>query len=61
MRHLLDLGVSRHWAFVAANSRKGGWFMTNTNTVKQALSEARLIKWGVLDMVGYYQYVHVNC
>ena len=35
--------------------------MTNTNTVKQALSEARLIKWGVLDMVGYYQYVHVNC
>ena len=25
------------------------------------LSEARLIKWGVLDMVGYYQYVHVNC
>ena len=61
MRHLLDLGVPRHWAFVAANSRKGDWFMTNTNTVKQAMSEERLIKWGVFDMVGYYRNVHVNC
>lgn len=61
MRNLLKLGVSEDLACMAANSRRGYWFVTHTVAVNIALTKERLIRNGFYDLSIAYQSVHVNC
>ena len=60
LRNLKKLGIPEYFAQMAANSRKAYWFMSNTTTVKRALSKERLINSGFYDLATAYQSVHVN-
>ncbi len=60
MKNLLKLGVSKDLAFIAANSRRGYWFVTHTVAVNIALTKERLIHSGFYDLANAYQSVHVN-
>ena len=59
-RNLLKLGIPEKYAHMAANSRKGAWFTSNTTTVKRALTKERLIRMGHYDLSLAYQSVHVK-
>ena len=59
-RNLVKLGIPKYFAHMAANSRKGYWRISNTTTVKRALSKERLINSGFYDLATAYQSVHVN-
>ncbi|MCD8363856.1 MAG: hypothetical protein LUC98_13030 [Lachnospiraceae bacterium] len=56
----MKMGVSKHYAFMAANSRRGHWFNSNLTTVKRAMTKERLIRGGFYDLAIAYQSVHVN-
>lgn len=60
-RNLRKLGVAEKYAHMAANSRKGYWFMANVWTVKDGLTKERLVKNGFYDLAIAYQSVYVNC
>lgn len=60
MRNLQKLGVSKELAFMAANSRRGYWFVSKTVAVNIALTKERLIHNGFYDLANAYQSVHVN-
>ena len=60
MRNLQKLGVSKELAFIAANSRRGYWFVSKTVAVNIALTKERLIHSGFYDLANAYQSVHVN-
>lgn len=60
MKYLMKLGVPRKLAYMAANSRKGYWWTSNTLAVKMALTKERLISKGYYDLSSAYQSMHVN-
>ncbi len=60
IRNLIKLGIPEYYAQMAGNSRKAHWFISNTTTVKRALSKKRLINSGFYDLATAYQSVHVN-
>ena len=59
-RNLIKLGIPEHYAHMAANSRRGYWFVTGKGAVNRALSRERLINSGFYDLATAYQSVHVN-
>lgn len=61
LRNLVKLGVPQDLAFMAANSRRGYWWTTNTVAVKIAMTNKRLINSGYYDLAEAYQSVHGNC
>ena len=54
------MGISEYYAYMAANSRKGYWYVSGMGTVNRALTKERLINSGVYDLATAYQSVHVN-
>ena len=60
MRNLRKLGVPEDLAYMAANSRRGYWFVTHTVAVNMAMTKERLIRAGYYDLAMAYQSVHVN-
>lgn len=60
LRNLLKLGVPEELAHMAANSRRGYWFVTHTVAVNMAMTKERLIRAGFYDLSAAYQSVHVN-
>ena len=60
MRNLMKMGITKYYAHMAANSRKGHWFCANLTTVKRAMTKERLINSGFYDLATAYQSVHVN-
>ena len=60
-RNLIRLGTPEYFACLAAFSRRGYWFVSNTGAVKRALTKKRLIASGFFDLTEYYQSLHVNC
>ena len=61
MRYLMKLGTPKHYAHMAANSRRGYWFTSATSTVNRALSKEILVRKGFYDLADAYQQMHVNC
>lgn len=59
-RNLNKFGIPKYFAHMAANSRKGYWWTSNTTAVKRALSKERLISSGFYDLATAYQSVHIN-
>lgn len=59
-KNLMKLGVPEYYAHMAANSRRGYWFVTRTGAVQSALTKERLIRSGYYDLAIAYQSVHVN-
>ena len=59
-RNLLKLGVPEEIAHMAANSRRGHWFVSQTVAVNMAMTNERLIRAGFYDLTTAYQSVHVN-
>lgn len=59
-RNLRKLGIPEKYALMAANSRRGAWFTSNTTTGKRALTKERLIRMGHYDLSIAYQSVHVK-
>ena len=60
MKYLMKLGIPKHYAFMAANSRRGHWFTSATSTVNRALSKEILVRKGLYDLADAYQQMHVN-
>ena len=60
MKYLMKLGIPKHYAFMAANSRRGHWFTSATSTVNRALSKEILVRKGFYDLADAYQQMHVN-
>ncbi len=60
MKNLLKLGVPEKLAHMAANSRRGYWFVTHTVAVNMAMTKERLIRAGFYDLASAYQSVHIN-
>lgn len=59
-KNLLKLGVPEKLAHMAANSRRGYWFVTQTVAVNMAMTKERLIRAGFYDLTSAYQSVHIN-
>jgi group II intron reverse transcriptase/maturase len=59
-KNLLKLGVPEELAHMAANSRRGYWFVTHTVAVNMAITKERLIRAGFYDLALVYQSVHIN-
>lgn len=59
-RNLLKLGVPEELAHMAANSRRGYWFVTHTIAINMAMTKERLIRAGFYDLTSAYQSVHIN-
>lgn len=59
-KNLMKLGIPEYYASIAGYSRRAYWFMSNTTTVKRALSKERLIHSGFYDLSIAYQSMHVN-
>jgi group II intron reverse transcriptase/maturase len=57
-RSLRQLGASHDNAFRLANSRRGYWYLSNTQTMKFAVTNQRLADRGLISMVSYYMKVH---
>ena len=60
MKYLMKLGVPMELAYMAANSRRGYWRISNTIAVKRALTKERLIDKGYYDLSNAYQFMHIN-
>ena len=60
MKYLKKLGVPEELAYMAANSRRKYWFVSNTLAVKMALTKEMLICKGFYDLADAYQQMHVN-
>lgn len=60
MKYLKKLGVPEELAYMAANSRRKYWFVSNTLAVKMALTKEMLIRKGFYDLADAYQQMHVN-
>ena len=60
MKYLMKLGIPKHYAFMAANSRRGSWHTSATSTVNRALSKEILVRKGFYDLADAYQKMHVN-
>ena len=60
MKYLKKLGVPEELAYMAANSRRKYWFVSNTLAVKMALTKEMLIRKGFYDLTDAYQQMHVN-
>ena len=59
-RNLIKLGIPECYAHMAANSRRGHWFVSGMGAVNRALTKERLINSGFYDLATAYQSVHVN-
>ncbi len=57
-RNLRKLGISKHNAYITANSRRSYWFTSNTVVVVMALTKERLIRNGFYDISIAYQSMH---
>ena len=60
MKYLKKLGVPEELAYMAGNSRRKYWFVSNTLAVKMALTKEMLIRKGFYDLADAYQQMHVN-
>ena len=60
MRYLIQLGVPKELAGIAAGSRRMYWFVSNTVAVKMALTKEILVSRGFYDLADAYQQMHVN-
>ena len=61
-RNLLKLGMPEKYAWMAAMSRKGYWFMSGVSTVERAISNERLVRAGYYSILEAYESVHsVKC
>lgn len=56
---LRKLGIDHYNAYMTANCRKGYYFMGNTWVLKQAISEERLNKRGLVNSLDHYLKVHI--
>ena len=56
----MKLGIPKYYAHMAANSRRGHWFISATSTVNRALSKEILVRKGFYDLADAYQQMHVN-
>ena len=59
-KNLMRLGIPEYYASITGYSRRACWFMSNTTTVKRALSKERLTHNGFYDLSIAYQSMHVN-
>ena len=59
-KNLIKLGIPEYYAHMAANSRRGYWFVTGMGAVNRALTKERLINSGFYDLATAYQSVHIN-
>jgi group II intron reverse transcriptase/maturase len=57
---LRKLGISHQYAFMAANCRKGVWFISKLPTVQAAISNKRLKERGLISLQEHYQKVNSN-
>ena len=48
-KNLIKLGIPEYYAHMAANSRRGYWFVTGMGAVNRALTKERLINSGFYD------------
>lgn len=60
MKYLMKLGVPEELAYMAANSRRKYWFVSNTVAVKMGLTKEILARKGFYDLADAYQQMHVN-
>jgi len=54
LRELRKLGINGELAYNTAYSRKAYWRISNSQGVKMALTNEKLYKWGLIDMVAAY-------
>lgn len=59
-RNLMKLGIPEYFAHMAANSRRGYWFVSGMGAVNRALTKERLTHAGFYDLTSAYQSVHIN-
>jgi group II intron reverse transcriptase/maturase len=57
-RNLRKFGVRHELAYMAANSRRGYWFTSNTVAVVMAMTKERLVKSGFYDLLDAYKSLH---
>lgn len=57
-RKLVSLGIPAHYAFMAANTRKGTCRAVHLTTVMRALSNKNLEEWGYQSVSKYFEHVH---
>ena len=57
-RKLIELGIPKQYAFMAANTRKGTCRAVQLTTVKRALSNRKLEEWGCPSASRYFESVH---
>lgn len=57
-RRLIELGIPKQYAFMAANTRKGPCRAVHLTTVKRALSNRKLEEWGCPSASRYFESVH---
>ena len=59
--NLVKLGNPEYFDKISANSRKSYWFMTETSTVKRAISNERLMRAGYFDLSEAYGRIQAAC
>lgn len=52
---LRKYGIDHDDAMKLANSRKGYWRISRSKILHQAITNEKLIKWGLKDMTGLYE------
>ena len=57
-RKLIHLGTPEKYAYQAAYSRRGYWFVVKTGAVTRALSNEKLVSWGYVDILKAYEFKH---
>ena len=58
LRKLIGLGTPHKFAYQAANSRRGYWFVVRTGAVTKALSNQKLASWGLINISLAYKSKH---
>ena len=58
LRKLIHLGTPRKYAYQAANTRRGYWFVSRTGAITRALSNEKLVSWGYIDVAVTYESKH---
>ena len=61
LKNLMKLDVPEYYAHMAANSRRGYWFTTNTGVVKRGITNERLIRAGFFELSPAYESIQSAC
>ncbi len=54
-RMLRKYGIEEEKAWMVANSRKGYWRVTRSQTLHRAINNKKLVNWGLKDLNQLYQ------